>query len=714
MAFRYSPPGRAAERRLGRIALREEISVGDGRRQPDKLVVVIHGVGDPAPGETLSLFTRSLALQQQPLLETRDTLWLNDKPGDDGFIKTFPAHQNRIDYADEKIELVEAFWGDLSRVRRGPFGLIVGMFQILFGLRYVAWIAADQPGTAARWLKQLGLISSRILHGPVLAVTFYLAILTAAVSGTQMMWPQSWRGMLWTQVVLAVCAAIAITAAQVGYRFTRSRVVERFWFWVNITTMFVTGLMAIRHLLDSPTHAAFTQAAHPGLIWYCRVLVVLMGLLWFVETLVVIAMAGCWATALFHSKASRRGLHAAFLLPALAVGIWGLTLPMLWISAREGVDRMSRLPEFAALFDQAIPLLGVQFAMLMMLGIVTVLVLIRYAIARLGFKQMQFESGRRVPRLIVHPGQQFAMGVCTMIGMSLVLTTSLLEFWGYSWREHQFGLWMAESNKYAIALLVPLGGILVFLLPRLRSVFDIVLDVVNHFYFRSTNMIDALDDDDEFDIRETTFEGGSLFFSRRDAIHVRVKRILVHYRDTWEHRPELIIVSHSQGTMAAIETLNDPELDWLSTRFDRITLVTMGSPLSNLYQHYFRHLYPSLDAPAWQTLRQRVCRWVNIFRIDDFVGTEIDFVDPKPVDPIQMHRHHSAGPTSHESAANWHTGHDHAVDQIDCSNHAVGCRGHVNYWADAEVLAVLRDQVFSADASNLSESQSRPSAERAA
>ena len=225
-------------------------------------------------------------------------------------------------------------------------------------------------------------------------------------------------------------------------------------------------------------------------------------------------------------------------------------------------------------------------------------------------------------------------------------------------------------------LMVPLGGLALFLLPYLRPGFDILLDVVNHFYFRATQLKDALDDDDEFDIKETTFSSGSLFFSRRDMIHCRIKKILVYYRERLRHRPELIIVSHSQGTMVAVEIQNDPEMAWLNASFSKTSLVTMGSPLNHLYQHYFGHLYPSLNEPFWDGLNQRVDRWMNLFRIDDFVGQEVDF----PMQP------------ANKTTQSWMT--NFGASMPDSSSHPLGRHGHTNYWDDEAALKVLRQELF--------------------
>ena len=665
--------------------------INSSNSKPEKLVLVVHGVGDPLPGETLSLFARSLADSNQPLLETQQVIWLGENAEDSNHVQTFPVHQRRLQHQGSSIEMCEVFWGDLSRVRRGWIGVIQGLFQILFGIRYAAYVAADQPGPAAHWLKRLGLISSRILHGPVSAVTFYLALLMLAVCATQMMWPSSYKAPIWTQVVLAGCSIIAMFASYIGGRITRSRVVERFWFWVQVSTMFITGLMFLRALWMDSHYPGLVHDCpiHPGLLWYCRVLLVLLGLLWFIEIQVLFGMAICWFFGMLHSKACRPALHLAFLLPALAVGVWGQALPLLWLSAKEGIGTIAELPEFAAVFDDAIPFLGVQLMMMVVVMTATTAVAVRYFGWRKNATVDGFGSGNRGPRLIVNGSLQFVLAVCTCLGVVMVSALFLLQLFGLVYTEFWFGRWMMEVNKYAVGIIVPMFGLLIFLLPQLRPGFDIVLDVVNHFYFRPAFVRNVLDDDDEFDIAETTFENGTLFFSRRDRLHLRMKQILSHYRDQYSHQPELIIMSHSQGTMIAIESLNNEDVAWLNQCFKSVTLVTMGSPFHHLYQHYFGHCYPALDQPYWSSLRRRIDSWVNICRIDDFVGNQLEFPNNKST------VHNSVGAV---------TANDSIYSPTFYSNHAVGLRGHTNYWSDSEVLDILRHQLFQAQTKEFSRS----------
>lgn len=653
-----------------------------GSSQIEKVVLVIHGVGDPDAGDTLNRFARSLASEETPLVENQATVWLTEKSTVAHRTKTFPTHVRNLQINDTRAEMAEVFWGDLSQVRRGTLGLIHGAFQILFGLRYVAYAAADQPGIAAFYLKKLGLISSRMLHGPVLALAFFLALITAAAMATDMMWEGSYKLLAWTHGIVAACAGLSLVLATVGKRLTNSRVVVRFWNWVGTVALYSFFLIVVKAFFIDVYYPEINcvSCEHPGLIWYCRVQVILLGLLWFVESGVVIAMAGCWAAASVHPRVNRPAINVAFLLPALAVGIWGQALPLMWVTAKEGIARLQRVPEFAAAFDEATPLLGVQFVMLMITVAAAMFVIVRYFIWRSQNSIATFMAGSRSPRLIVHPVQQLVLAGCTAVGVSLVFSLFVLNTFDIPYRENLFGQTLTEANKYAVFCLAPMAGLIFLSLRYLRPALDIMLDVVNHFYFRSTLMEDALEDDDEFDIKETTFEAGSLYFSRRDSIHNRMKRILVYYRDRLEHRPELVIVSHSQGTMVAIEVLNDPEMAWLSGSFSKTSLLTMGSPITYLYQTYFGHLYPSLNSPQWDNLRTRVDRWVNMFRIDDFVGQEIDF-------PIIGRSLQAAPMLAKDSSATTQS----------CTDHPLGCRGHTNYWEDIEAIAVIKTEIFAID-----------------
>jgi hypothetical protein len=116
-------------------------------------------------------------------------------------------------------------------------------------------------------------------------------------------------------------------------------------------------------------------------------------------------------------------------------------------------------------------------------------------------------------------------------------------------------------------------------------------------------------------------------------------------------KPHLVIVCHSQGTVVTLDTLlgyqkhvyegrwplRSRKQVWqpglwetrLQNEVASLTILTFGSPITHLYQHYFPSLYPKLGSmPALQGLEAEIAagrvRWFNSYRVDDYIGTWID------------------------------------------------------------------------------------------
>jgi ABC-type sugar transport system permease subunit len=85
--------------------------------------------------------------------------------------------------------------------------------------------------------------------------------------------------------------------------------------------------------------------------------------------IVLMGMSFAWVAACLSPKVHRRGLHVAFLLPALAVGFWGLVMPIAWLAAARFLRKFVQLNEFEKLFNEAVPLLGVQCLMAVLVGV---------------------------------------------------------------------------------------------------------------------------------------------------------------------------------------------------------------------------------------------------------------------------------------------------------------------------------------------------------
>jgi hypothetical protein len=435
---------------------------------------------------------------------------------------------------------------------------------------------------------------------------------------------------------------------------------------VIITTTFVGTLLIVNHLplIGSP-QVEFAVDSSRQLYWYARVLVVTMGLLWFSLMLMLIVMGASWFIAKWNPRANRRGLDVAILLPMLAVGGWGQFLPMLWLFGENALSNVAKIDEFDRLFYEAVPMLGIQFVMCIAMALVQILVFIYYVIWRPRHDVDQYRDTHGPPRLIVNIWVQVTTAGCACIAGSLML----LLAWNEIATVGPHSAWLInivhEADKFAFALMVPLTGLFFVAFRYLGSALDIVLDVISHFYFRrSSDAAGSMRFEDELEGMDMSFDSGRLYFSRRALIHSRMVQILQHFRrSNPNRRARLTVISHSQGTMIAIEVLNNFQSRWLRDAFTNIRLVTMGSPFTHVYQHYFSNHYPPLDQPFWSTLRRNVDQWLNIFRVDDFVGTSIDF-------PESLR----------------------GTGVFECRNFPVKRCGHNNYWSDKQVIDLLRSQ----------------------
>jgi hypothetical protein len=83
----------------------------------------------------------------------------------------------------------------------------------------------------------------------------------------------------------------------------------------------------------------------------------------------------------------------------------------------------------------------------------------------------------------------------------------------------------------------------------------------------------------------------------------------------------VIFVVHSQGSVIAFDYLKEAAPQNKELGGLKPDIVTLGSPLAHLYQYYFFE-YGALDDDV-RALRSNIGRWVNLYRVDDYIGSDI-------------------------------------------------------------------------------------------
>ncbi|MEM9603302.1 MAG: hypothetical protein AAGA11_10595 [Pseudomonadota bacterium] len=110
-------------------------------------------------------------------------------------------------------------------------------------------------------------------------------------------------------------------------------------------------------------------------------------------------------------------------------------------------------------------------------------------------------------------------------------------------------------------------------------------------------------------------------FPLRERIEKRFEQVCEVLVDHIKPK-EIVVIAHSQGTVVASRTIKRMLEDRRAYFGEaKITLVTMGSPVTHLYQQYFPRDF-SVRPGEFPDIT-----WYNIGRTDDFVGTHIECLD---------------------------------------------------------------------------------------
>jgi hypothetical protein len=604
--------------------------------EPTWAVVFVHGVGDTGPGKTLEAILPTLLRTNPDLTEIAqpETLLLPEltpglppkkpvpSPAPQAtsaipLTKRFPAHMRRFAVHNPgpgkptHATFAEVFWADLSTAGEGTLRFLLRLFTVIFDLRFIPYVAARCESVyTARWLRLVLYAISSLLCGPIAGLTAFIAYLLAAHYGVSQL-----PGWLRTYVdygpfgLALVGLTLAVGLLVWGYQLKW----RRHWLWV------IKWIVACA-LGDVVVARIATRGFSEDLEVLLRVL---GGLFLAVGVLTIVAFL-TWLLA--RGESGRRklvhlrpALDAALAANLLQVGLWLIVVPILGI-----VMLNTWAPEIVSGRD---PLFDDVFLSFTQNLALTVLVAGCAGLVWVSRRQWVAHhrppyaaaTAQRIPRLLVN-----YWIVVTIVAVSLAGTFA--SWWALMTGTARFG---GALNSYSggvatliLMIVAVIGG---FLRKGLNNGLHILMDIVSHFS-RENLPVPSL--------KETPRPAPDVF-TIQQQLEARFRAVLEHLLDS-QKVTHLTVVAHSQGTMIALDVL---WLEWTANRLRGVDvdLVTMGSPFSHLYQYYFPDRYPPLFEgtnlnPDWGAhLTSTVRRWVNIYRVDDFVGTHVDGTETFPI-----------------------------------------------------------------------------------
>jgi hypothetical protein len=653
-------------------------------------VLVVHGVGDTRPGATVDSFLPALAAARAGTVHPdgrRDVLWLHP----DGYAtpavppeeappeadSVFPVHIRSAAVtagADEPEQAViaEVYWADLSRIREGVFHSILALISTIFLVRFISDQAAVMPlepttaranraRAAARWLRAALYLSAWLLNGPIAALCLLLACVLAVDNvllpylGFQPISPVA-HEMVFMSVGLAA-GLVGGIAWFYGRRANWGSTWMRVWGALALTGLIFAGVVAVHEQLapsaqdgavravaawvgttttQAPEGANPARAAGPVPPQLHGPTFLLAGIrsIFVLICIVVLLALFPWGFGLWQApKEWRPAFGASYATALLQIALWMLIIPGLALSA---IATLVKDPPLREHLGRLFGRIEGEFALFLVVAMILGGLAVAVWVSRSRWVK-RYPGGYPFPqpppdiaRLIVH---------VLIIGSLIVLNASVCVLAMVSaFVDIRPDLIPAT---WAAAIAAPLFALVLgYFGTGLRNALHIITDIINHFYRRRERFPYPWGPEDRPGVPD---------FEIQQKIEARFRAVLkALLKDP--HVTRLSVVSHSQGTIIAVDVFSLSSMtrvykDWLTGRLDQVgklNLITMGSPLTHLYQHYFPDRYDPLASPAWADLRDTLARWVNIYRIDDYIGTFVEVPAqgwPAPNRPIHAGGH---------------------------------------------------------------------------
>ena len=618
----------------------------------DWAVIVVHGVGPTKPGDTVDDFCSTIN-DEVRIAPLRSTEYLSKKGGSEGAVRRrerdfFPVSMRRS--VDGRGLLAELYWADLSKASGTTLGSIASYLTIVFHMRYLIDVAAtyyaDEDGASlwspTSWLPFLLRMTlwacSFMLCGP-LAATYLFALWISFVPFVQTPFTAS-VALLLLLIVLGVCAKRHRIPLHSG---TWQLLLTWLWFWAFSGILYPilqyddvvigkgTGLLELRDWLLDPVGRWMMTAAVASM-----------------SAAVLISVAELLIRTVRGKR--RAPVVAAIGGGVVQLAVWSIAVPLLGhlLFPDKGYDKLLAT-HLAAVAPAAI-----------WLGCVLAARMVR----PLTFQKTRLLVNELAVLLLV-----LGIALACVSYLDITIPSALEELAIWQWAVTQWSWWFALATNWSVRVVGLIGIALPiswFLPGASGSITHVVTDVVNHFYRKGIFLFPIQIKNG----KPTTKLNPAVDFTLQDQILKRFDRVTQLVLDANPNIRRLTYVAHSQGTMHAILGLyglhpNRPNQDDLSRELRRriteidVRIITMGSPFTHLYQHYFPARYPPVSEwnewDNWFTATFR--SWTNVYRPDDYVGTWINEYQQMPVNV--------------------------PLERPD---------GHVNYWRERDILTdeVLR------------------------
>ncbi len=642
---------------------------------------------------------------------------------DAGKRQVFPARIRRYRQNDEATGkllqervVADFYWGDVSNIASGVAGLLLGILKTILGLCHIVRENASSvfPGNGWNsWIRKIANSAALTIHGPIAAinVVLILGVLFNGILEAYILKPDDYSKAAHPWLA-PVVSWLTITLTLIGgfWNLRKSQVYLTRWLalWVLVTGLILACLTIglpsltasdsssttfmssidekLRHQVCSAkdlTRNHNCEEVYGGIFGQGLRLLGLMGIAW---VWVIAANAIVVFAELLRLGRIKNGRTPSLVSATIALlsMLWIILIAAIWASIY--ALPFNTLPEMI----QLQPILGtVSYALGAILAVTAAggAIFLGNQIWARNFKLGNYivsgkpEVAQAIAerhRVIIAPAMLYfiwlflAIFTFTTIVATLYLTGNLALRAGWLTPVEDL---MHDHFKAVLTVIAFAGSVVIgFGQQQLRAGLGIAIDVITWLNDHSWNSFERGTSETRV-FAERWFpkllNAGSgtktQGYWRKERIKNRLK-VMMEKLISDEQPTEIIFVSHSQGTVVAIDVLNEQGRNWLNILPETATLklATMGSPYTHVHRHYFPHAFSAIDQMPDLAKRKYAALtendgilsdWINIFRIDDFVGT---YIDPTGQWPREV---------------------------------PVAANGHTYYWIDENVFPILKDFV---------------------
>ncbi len=601
-------------------------------------VVVIHGVGEAEVGWINDYIVAELGKREPAMaLDPYSQLYrLPDKgrtkPG--AMFRTIVRRGNIANRT--LVTFAELHWADLSRVGTGAFMRLITVLKLFFEAPQVlgtSFLNQSSSGVHG-WIRTLILTALWLLRWPIAGMS--LSLFASAFGLILLRRFELASGVPLSHVVMGLLASTAL----IGYLFARWRVnhdiaLTDLGLAMALFSSLMFGIVALASVLVPSAimdHEAVYLAVAGNSIIY-------LWIVWNFATIgAIVLIAAIFLKRLVVGSRLKRRVPLERPANAVALAIvqgtiWKLIICPVSLaiihalapeSAAAGCQVPADLDNMVDWADNTVKIIAVKMVVVSVLNLGMTLIAV-FAVAIAVSSRTIIGSVRRkellagkflLPRMIVSP----VIVVALFVGLLLNVYT----YYGYYDHDGKFcalRAWFDTKGWLEQLRVLTTSTTLVTVLPYFLGVVQkassgvvhVARDIVDHQFTP------------RFAVARGMLPGvrprGT--YPRRERIQKRLDA-LMEGLVAQEPFNRLVFVTHSQGTVIMHDYLRSVRDDRSLSHIKRIDVVTLASPLSHIYQHFFRAYEVQSGTAA--ALNPKLATWTNLWRIDDPIGGRVDIV----------------------------------------------------------------------------------------